>query len=138
MSDWKEALGTTSDEVWDRQETLQGIYIERQENVGPNNSMMYLVKTDKLTVSVWGSTILDARFAEIPIGSEVKIEPLGETKSEKTGRSYMNFKVMYRSAPFEEAGAKPGLDRSVLTKKAVTPKTSDLPEDEVNLDDIPF
>lgn len=108
-SNWIEALAddNTNSETWDRTGTLQGVYVQKKTNVGPNESNIYTIRTDKGEVGVWGSTVIDARMTTVPVGSEVKIESLGEVKSEKTGRTFKNFKIYWRPAPFVEAGVKP-------------------------------
>jgi len=90
--------------TWDRESPIEGVYVSKKDNVGANESRLYVIKTDKGDVSVWDSTVLHSKFSEIEIGCKVRIEPLGEIKSEKTGRSYMDFKVFWK--PFEgfEAG----------------------------------
>lgn len=86
-----------SSEAWDRKGTIQGKYILMKTNVGPNNSKMYMLEVEgKGQIGVWGSTVLDGKFEQIPRGSEVKIESLGKTKSEKTGREFDNYKVMFK------------------------------------------
>lgn len=52
---------------------IEGVYIELQENVGPNKSNIYILKTKAGNIGVWGSTVIDSRMAEIPLQSEVKL-----------------------------------------------------------------
>lgn len=99
---WKEA-SVSSDEVWDRKKPLEGVLKQIKSNVGPNESMMYMIETKDALVGVWGSTVIDTKMQEVPVGSEIRIEPLGETKSPKTQRTYMDFKVLYRDPPMKEA-----------------------------------
>lgn len=102
MSDFIEA-GAGNTESWKPQEagdTIAGLYTQKKENVGVNNSNIYLVHVDgdDEATSVWGSTVLDTKFQEIPVGSEVKIEYLGKVKS-KAPQPYKDFKVLYKPAP---------------------------------------
>lgn len=83
-----------SSDTWDLKEPIQGIYKSKKENVGPNNSNQYIVETKDGNVGVWGSTVLDNKFAEVPVGSEVKIEYLGK-KDGKRGQ-YKDFSLAYR------------------------------------------
>lgn len=105
MSDeWKEA-SVSNNQTWDRQQSLEGEYVKLQNNVGPNESIMYTIKTAKGDeIGVWGSTTLDSKFVDVPLHSKVRIEPLGAVKSEKTGRTYLDFKVLYKEPEFKEAG----------------------------------
>jgi hypothetical protein len=104
MSDtksWQEVTMENS-ETWDRKESIEGKLVKVQESVGPNESMLYTLKTDKGMIGVWGSTVLDTKFEGISNGSMVKIEPQGKVKSEKTGREYQDFKVFVKPPEFEE------------------------------------
>lgn len=91
--DWLE-VQVKNDEIWDRKGTLIGKYISVQSEVGPNKSNMYTLKTDEGTVGVWGSTVIDGKFANIPIGSMVKLEPRGKSKS-KQGKEYWDFGIYH-------------------------------------------
>ncbi len=100
--DWQEA-GSGTNETWKPEnegDTIQGLYQSKKENVGVNNSNIYLILVDgqEEAVSIWGSTVLDTKFQEISIGSEVKIEYLGKVKS-KAPQPYKDFKVLYKAAP---------------------------------------
>jgi hypothetical protein len=65
---WKK-VGGMADNNWDKKEPIEGVFTDRQENVGPNNSMLYIL-TDKdgKTTSVWGGTVIDSRFKSVNIG----------------------------------------------------------------------
>ncbi len=77
-------------------DTIIGTYIGKKENVGLNNSNVYLTKEDNNedATSVWGSSVLDNKFEEIPLNSRVKIEFLGRVKG-KSPQPYKDFKVLY-------------------------------------------
>ena len=82
-------------EAWDfeENESFEGTYVGREENVGPNNSMMYEFKSlDDKNVSIWGSTVLDTKMKLIEPGLRVKIIYLGKVKSPK-GNTYKDFAV---------------------------------------------
>lgn len=102
QDDWREIVAETNSEVWNREKPLEGSLISVKNNVGPNESMLYVLKTKDGEVAVWGSTVLDTKFAEIERGSQVRIEPQGKVKSEKTGREYQDFKVFVKPPVFEE------------------------------------
>lgn len=84
-------------EAWkpEEQKVIFGTYKAKRTNVGLNNSNMYMVQEDdkEETTGIWGSTVLDSRFEEIPIGSRVKVEYLGEEKGKRA--TYKNYKVVY-------------------------------------------
>ncbi len=101
MSDWTEA-GNAGGESWKPEnagDTIMGTYKSKKENVGVNNSNIYMILIDGAEdpTSVWGSTVLDTKFQEIPLGSEVKIEYLGKVKS-KAPQPYKDFKVLYKAS----------------------------------------
>lgn len=106
--------------AWDREGRLEGVYIKRQENIGPNESKMYTIKTKDGEVSVWGSTVLDTKFSEIAMGSQVRIDPLGKVKSEKTGREYMDFAVFWKEGEFQEAGEPSGYEKAKAARKELS------------------
>jgi len=83
---------------------IEGIFFNKKENVGPNNSMIYEleVSPDKL-VGVWGSFILDNKMKKAEPGDKVKIEYTGKKISEKTRRPYKTWEVFIDKAP-EETG----------------------------------
>lgn len=90
---WSEISVDTSD-AWDKEndDPVEGVYLGVQDNVGPNDSKMYTVRTKDGDVKVWGSTVLDNKLANLPIGSYLKIEYDGKKKG-KRGTSYHDYKV---------------------------------------------
>ena len=85
--------------TWDYEKDKEfvGLFVSKQENVGPNASNLYDFELpDHTIMSVWGNTLLDTRFKNLKFGEEVKIVYLGKVKSEKTGREYHNFDVYHQ------------------------------------------
>lgn len=82
---------------WDEKErsVVIGTYKAQKSNVGPNNSNMYMLREDgeDEDTGVWGSTVIDGRFDEIPIGSRVRVEYLGK-KEGKRGQ-FKDYSVKY-------------------------------------------
>ena len=91
MADWQEVGGGES-EMWNREGSIEGVYTNSRSNVGPNDSMVYTLKTKDGDVGVWGSTVLDSKFEQIAKGSEVRITSLGKAKSQR-GIEYYDYKV---------------------------------------------
>jgi hypothetical protein len=89
--------GNGSSKAWDKEGVLVGLYAGKKTNVGPNQSNLYLIEVEgeEEQIGVWGSTVLDGRFEEIPEGSLVKIECLGQETS-KRGNKFTNYKVLYK------------------------------------------
>lgn len=84
---------------------VEGTYVSKKTDIGQNASNIYEIKTrDGQLYSMWGSALLDGKFAMIPVGSEVNIQFLGITQPKTAnGRPFNNFKIMHRAAGFEEA-----------------------------------
>jgi len=92
-------------EVWDRKEVIQGVYLRKKEGVGINNSNLYKLQTDDGLVGVWGGTVINSKMEDVPLGSEVRITPLGEKESDK-GKKYNDYNIEYRPAPFKNVDDK--------------------------------
>ena len=93
MSDWIEV--SEGGAMWDQTKPIQGVYKRKESNVGPNNSMKYVLDVDGNETGVWGSTVIDSKFEQIPVGSEVRIEFLGKKKGQR-GNEYKDYKFQYR------------------------------------------
>lgn len=77
---------------------IEGFYIEKKDNVGPNESTIHTIKLkdDGTLVSMWGSDLIDGKFAKVPFGSMVRVEHLGMAKPKTPqGRAYRNFKILF-------------------------------------------
>lgn len=63
-------------------DSIEGILLDKQENVGPNDAMLYSLETSEGVKNVWGATILDQRMAFVKVGVKLKItyKGLGEKK----------------------------------------------------------
>jgi len=76
-------VGNPNDEMWDytQSSTIEGTLEEKKSGVGVNKSMVYSLRTeDGKSVGVWGSTVLDGKFADVNIGDVIKVTYLGEKK----------------------------------------------------------
>ncbi len=103
MSKWKEVK--RDEEVvekpsfWEPEaigETLQGTYIELEEDVGQYKSKLYTIKSIAGEVKIWGSKVLDELMKKVDLGMEVRITYNGKQPS-KTGKNpWKDFKVEYR------------------------------------------
>lgn len=87
-----------------------GVFMYKEENVGPNNSNLYTFmqhKDDKFKspieeMGIWGNTLLDTRFKSFTKGEQVVVIYLGQEKSEKRkGATYHNFEVYHKPAPLQ-------------------------------------
>ena len=100
MTEWI-TVGDSNSTTWDRKEPVQGVFVNMQTDVGPNKSNMYTLKTKDGEVDVWGSTVLDSKFEQVPRGAEVRIEFLGMAEG-KSGKEYADYKFQYREVPMQE------------------------------------
>lgn len=90
---------------------IEGVLVQVQEDIGPNDSMLYSIKTlDKGVTNIWGATILDQRMALVNIGDQLKItySGLGEAKPGKNAAKI--FKVEVDVEDDEVPVVKPGED----------------------------
>lgn len=92
---------------------ITGYYVGMKTDIGQNDSNLYEIEViDPAAqagrlVAMWGSSLLDGKFEEIPQGCMVRVTYLGiaQPKTPK-GRAYQNFKVEYDSSarrPMREA-----------------------------------
>jgi hypothetical protein len=104
MSEWidveRETENKEKDNIWEPEtvgESIQGIYIEKEENVGQFKSKMYFLKTEEGEKKIWGSTVLDNLMGKVPLGSEVRIIYQGKQPSKSGRQPWKDYKVQYRS-----------------------------------------
>ena len=68
MAEWREATG----KAWKPEkvdEPIEGLLVKVEEKVGPNESILYRIEQmGGEQISVWGSTVLDIRMAEVKVG----------------------------------------------------------------------
>jgi hypothetical protein len=62
---------------------IEGKYIEKKENLGPNKSNAYLLQTDEGVFLVWGTAILDDRMNAVNIGDFIRVTYKGTNKNGK-------------------------------------------------------
>jgi hypothetical protein len=89
--------GSGSGNMWDENSgPVIGRYIKKRSDVGPNSSMVYTLQPDHgEEVGVWGSTVIDSKFKEIPVGSMVGIEYIGKVSAKRGGSSYKDYDIEY-------------------------------------------
>jgi hypothetical protein len=94
MSDEWTTVSDTS-ETWDKSEPIQGVYKRQKTGIGQNESNQYVLETKDGEVAIWGSAVIDSKFEQIPVGSEVRIKFEGK-KSGKSGNSYNDYTIAFR------------------------------------------
>ena len=79
-------VGNELPKLWNPEndgDKLEGTYIKKKINVGPNNSTMYYIEVEGVNRSVWGSTVLDDKMDFVSIGDKIKITYKGKDKEKK-------------------------------------------------------
>jgi hypothetical protein len=104
MSEWIEVERNVEEKeknnMWDPQavgEFIQGIYIEKEENVGQFRSNLYTLGTEGEEIKFWGSTVLDELMNKVPLGHEVLISYQGTKPSKKGKKPWKDYKVQHRA-----------------------------------------
>lgn len=107
-SDEWEEIGMTPAWDFDKEKELSGVYVFREEHVGPHDSVVYQVqKADGSTIAVWDNTVLADKFSKLNIGDEIKITYKGKTESEN-GRQYNDFRVIRRKKKIPDESGESG------------------------------
>jgi len=103
---WEEVNPTDWPESWDYEtdKELVGTLVNIKADVGDNNSMLYTIeKEDGTKLTIWGTTVLDSRLKDLPIGEKVKIIYDGVSTKSKPGRNPTKlFRVFHTSAKHSE------------------------------------
>lgn len=74
-------------------DSVEGEYVEKVENYGPNESNVYIIETENgERVAVWGSTVIDENMKNITPGAIVGFEFAG-MRTGKRGNEYKDFRV---------------------------------------------
>jgi hypothetical protein len=96
---WKKVTDS-DEEFWQPAQApeIEGRLIEKQEDFGPNHSMLYVLETERGPINIWGTSVLDKLMAKITVGNDIKIRFLGERTSPKSGRVFKAFEV-WENAP---------------------------------------
>ena len=104
---WEKVEDMEQTEMWNGKDaelsvgdTIEGKLVEVKQDVGVNKSNIYLIQTDgaEAPIGVWGSTVLDGKFSNIPVGNWVRIVFTGTKESKQKGRQpYKTFDVFQAS-----------------------------------------
>jgi hypothetical protein len=95
---WQE-VKDSEDEIWRPEaigDEISGKYVRKEDDVGIYHSTKYTLDTEKGEVDVFGSTVLDSKFKDIPLGYEVKIVYQGEKPSTPPKKPFKLFQVFKR------------------------------------------
>ncbi len=86
-------VGNELPEIWKPEKEgdfIVGIYKQKKERVGKNNSNLYVLDQGQKLMSVWGSTVLDdLMVCHANIGDKIKITYRGEDEE----KNYKKFKL---------------------------------------------
>lgn len=124
-SDGWQPVGNTNTPTWKPEkenDSVQGLFVDVKDNVGPNGSKLYtLQKDDGSFVGVWGSAVIDDRMTSIPLGDQVKIVYLGTTKSKTPGRTVKQYDI------FRKPVGQPTDETAETGDSVETEETEDIP-----------
>lgn len=73
-------------------DSIEGRYVEKSENVGPNSANVYILESGIELIGVWGGTVIDSRMDKVAVGKMVKIQYKGLEKG-KSGKQYKNYEI---------------------------------------------
>lgn len=104
MSDWievkKEEEEKEQVKMWEPEavgESIQGRFIDKEEDVGQYKSNLYTIKTQEgEEIKFWGSTVLDNLMEKVPLSCELKIIFQGKQPSKSGRNPWKDYKVMYK------------------------------------------
>ena len=105
-NEWKTAganTGLKTDRSWNHEteKEISGIYMETREvkKKDGKTTMIYVIKTDKELVTVWGAAMIDRLMKEASIGNEVKITFIKKSFNQSTGKYLNEFTMNFRDVP---------------------------------------
>jgi len=58
-------------------DSLEGIFIKAEHDIGPQNSKLYHIEVEEKPISIWGCTILDQKMVWVKTGDKLKVTYLG-------------------------------------------------------------
>lgn len=85
-------------------ESMQGIFIKAESEVGTNKSMLYSIDVEGKPVAVWGSAVLDPKMNAVKPGDLIKIIYLGKGEA-KGGHNAPKLYDVYIDYEHREANA---------------------------------
>lgn len=101
-AEWVKQESDLNAEMWDPElsgsKELAGKLCDIRDHVGANDSTVYTFeKADGSKISVWGSTVLDAKLKTVELGTTCKIVFLGrQERKDGKGKPYKNWEVYTR------------------------------------------
>jgi hypothetical protein len=114
-------------------DAITGEYVASQSNVGPNNSMVYTLRTEDGDKSVWGSTVLDTRMERVRVGDTVRITFVGlSQKAGKFGKPFKVWKVEVKPGTGQPAAA----PAAAQQEEVIDAKLNE--QGEIDLNDLPY
>lgn len=96
--------------IWDPQnegDFIEGIYVEKEEEVGNFNSNMYHFNSDGQIIKVWGSTVLDGLMKKVGLNSKVMIKYGGIKGKKNKYKTFRVFEDENYKAPSQEPEHEP-------------------------------
>lgn len=83
---------------------VEGILLKVQDNVGPQDSMLYTLEVNGKPESIWGCAILDQRMIGVKIGEKIRVtfKGVGEASPGKNAPKIFKVEVDRPEAKAED------------------------------------
>ncbi len=105
-------------------ESVEGIFVKAEPEVGANKSMLYSIDVNGKPVAVWGSAVLDTKMNAVKPGDLIKIVYLGKGEAKGGHNAPKLFDVYidyeHRDKLIAEAEATPVVPAQVESAPAQT------------------
>jgi len=75
------------------EDSVEGIFIKAELNVGPQKSTLYHLEVEQKPVSIWGCMILDQRMVSVKAGDKTRITFKGLAEKQPGKNAAKIFKV---------------------------------------------
>jgi hypothetical protein len=99
-----------------REEFVEGLYINKETEVGENKSNIYYIEQlfNHEVVQLWGTTILDQRMAPVRVGQQVRITYKGLGEKGKGGKQAPHiWKVEYKNPDYSSSDIADDVDAAI-------------------------
>ena len=75
-------------------ESVEGIFVRAEKDVGTNNSMLYSMEVEGKPMAIWGSAVLDPKMNAVKPNDLIKIVYLGKGEA-KPGKNAAKLYELY-------------------------------------------
>jgi len=108
-------------------ESVEGIFVRAEKDVGTNNSMLYSMEVEGKPMAIWGSAVLDPKMNAVKSSDLIKIIYLGKGEA-KGGHNapklydvYIDYEHRDKMMAEAESAVTPAVEAPAVAE-AVTPE----------------